>query len=77
MHSNKCQSAANGSCRLVLYMTRVSVKEGKERREGEMWMVLICREPRQEGKSKSHIQLDYNNKRSIDVGHLAIYRNPQ
>lgn len=42
-----------------------------------MWMVLIYCEPRQEGKSKSHIQLDYNNKHSIDVGHLAIYRNPQ
>lgn len=73
MHSNKCQSAANGSWRLMLYMRWVWMGLW----EGEMWMVLIYCEPRQEGKSKSHIQLDYNNKHSIDVGHLAIYRNPQ
>lgn len=46
-------------------------------REKEMWMTVINCELLQEGKSKSHIQLDYNNKRSINVGHLSIYRRLQ
>lgn len=43
-------------------------------REKEMWMAVIYCELLQEGESKSHIQLNYNNEHSINVGHISINR---
>ncbi len=39
-----------------------------------MWTAVIYCELLQKGESKSHIQFNYNNKRSINVGHLSINR---
>ncbi len=49
----------------------------KTQREKEMWMAVIYSELLEEGESKSHIQLNYNNEHSINVGHISINRKLQ